>query len=70
LVKVVVYLELFTGTHEGMKLYLALILFLPLHVLSATDSVLLPPDDPRQSIAYWKIHAISALEDKDVELAG
>jgi len=52
-----------------MKLYLALILFLPLHVLSATDSVLLPPDDPRQSIAYWKIHAISALEDKDVELA-
>lgn len=52
-----------------MKRYLALILFLPLHVLSAVDNTLLPPDDPRQSITYWKNHAISASADKDVELA-
>ena len=52
-----------------MKFFLALVLILPLPALSATEGVLLPPDDPRQSITYWKSHAISATEDADVKLA-
>ncbi|MFT5656876.1 MAG: hypothetical protein ACI9KN_000145 [Gammaproteobacteria bacterium] len=54
-----------------MNRYLALMLaiILPMSSLAATDSALLPPDDPRQSITYWKAHAISALDDEDVVLA-
>jgi len=52
-----------------MKIFLVLLLILPLPALSAADSVLIPPDDPRQSITYWKSHAISATEDDDVRLA-
>ena len=52
-----------------MKRYLVLLLILSLQAIAATENTLLPPDDPRQSIAYWKTHAISAVQDDDVKLA-
>ncbi len=52
-----------------MKSYLVLLLIFPLQLWAATENTLLPPDDPRQSITYWKAHAIPALEDDDVKLA-
>lgn len=52
-----------------MKCYLLLLLIFPLQALAATDNKLQPPDDPRQSITYWKSHAIAASEDGDVRLA-
>ncbi len=52
-----------------MKCYLLFLLILPLQVLAAAENQLLPPDDPRQSITYWKTHAIAATEDNDVRIA-
>ncbi len=52
-----------------MKRYLLPFLLLPWSVLAATEGPLLPPEDPRQSIAYWKSHAISADEDAVVGTA-
>ena len=52
-----------------MKHYLLLFFLLPCLALAANESTLLPPDDPRQSIAYWKAHTISAEEDAIVGVA-
>ena len=52
-----------------MKRYLLLLLLLPCPAMAVTEDSVLPPDDPRQSIAYWKTHAISATEDSVVGIA-
>jgi len=52
-----------------MKRYLLPFLLLPWSLLAATEGPLLPPEDPRQSIAYWKAHTISADEDTIVGIA-
>ena len=52
-----------------MKRYMVLLLLLPLQALAATEDTLLPPDDPRQSIAYWKTHAMYAADDDDIRIA-
>lgn len=49
--------------------YFILLLIFPLVTLADTENSLVPPDDPRQSITYWKSHAISAAKDEDVKLA-
>ena len=52
-----------------MKVYLLLLLMLPLQAMAASEESLLPPDDPRQSIAYWKSHAILSTDDPVVGVA-
>lgn len=52
-----------------MQRYFILLLVFPLVTLGETVNPLVPPDDPRQSITFWKSHAISATTDEDVKLA-
>ena len=52
-----------------MQRYFILLLVFPLVTLADTENLPVPPDDPRQSITYWKSHAISAETDEDVKLA-
>ncbi len=66
----VVYSKLFSSnTLIMMKPYFILLLMFPLIALASTEKPLMPPEDPRQSITYWKSHAIAATEDGDVKLA-
>ena len=52
-----------------MRIYLAVILIFQLSNLVAAESAFIPPDDPRQSVAYWKSYTISAEQDSAVNLA-
>ncbi len=46
---------------------LSCLLLLPCGVMAAESLTL--PDDPRQSISYWKLHTVSAEQDQKVALA-